>query len=79
MTKNNTQNPEASKIGRPVVEPDFYSVAQVVIKTGLSRSQIYNYMTAGLLKFIKAGSRRLIEVAEYAAFKTLLRNGQLAS
>ena len=79
MTKSTSQNPEASQASGATAAPDYFSVDQVVKKTGLSRSTIYNYMTADVLKFIKAGSRRLIEVSAYENFKAILRSGQLAT
>ena len=44
------------------------SVADAVEFTGLGRTQLYDCMTAGQLRYFKAGSRRLILRSELQKF-----------
>jgi len=63
---------------RLAVTPILFSVEQVTAATNLSRSMLYNYMKSGMLRFLKAGSRRLIEATELAIFVARLRQDQEA-
>ena len=55
------------------------SVGDAAESTGLSKSTLYNCMKAGTLKYIKAGSRRLITMAELESFLTRLPQGPEAA
>ena len=74
MTKT-TSTQSSPSMDRGYVQPAMYSVKQVALATNLSRSTLYNYMKSGMLKFLKAGSRRLIEAAELELFIGRLRQG----
>jgi excisionase family DNA binding protein len=48
------------------------SVRKAALAVGVSTSFLYTQMTAGRLKYVKAGRRRLIPVADLNAFLTSL-------
>ncbi len=56
-----------------------FSVDEAAQSCGLSKSFLYNCMAEGKLKFIKAGSRRLIVVSELEAFLGRLSPGPEAA
>jgi len=68
MVKKNSQIPNPSNADQVLVAPRSISVAKAVTVSGLSRSTLYNFMKSGLLDYVKAGSRRLIILAELDAF-----------
>ncbi|MCU1370246.1 MAG: hypothetical protein JWO77_1440 [Ilumatobacteraceae bacterium] len=45
-----------------------YSVAEVAMQIGLSRSTLYTEMAAGRLSYVKVGARRLITGAAVDAY-----------
>lgn len=55
------------------------SIPEVAASTSLSKSTLYNCMKDGSLKFIKAGSRRLITMVELEAFLGRLAEQQGAA
>jgi len=44
------------------------SIPEACEITGISRSRLYNEMTAGRLNWVKVGTRRLIKPADLQAF-----------
>jgi excisionase family DNA binding protein len=56
-----------------IVAPITYTVANATKATGLSRSTLYNLMTAKQLPYIKVGKRTLLKVSDIEAF---LENGR---
>jgi excisionase family DNA binding protein len=54
-------------------------VAEVAELTALSRSHLYVEMGAGRLKYVKAGRRRLIRVADLEAYVAALSSQSLGS
>lgn len=75
MPKLKKPSPEPLPVAHPSVPRFSLSVPEAAEATGLSKSTLYNRMKAGDLKFIKAGSRRLIAVAELEGFLARLSQG----
>lgn len=66
-------------VERPPVPRVSLSVQEAAEACGVSKSFLYNCMAEGKLKFIKAGSRRLIAVSELEAFLARLAQGPEAA
>lgn len=66
-------------VERPTVPRVSLSVQEAAESCGVSKSFLYNCMAAGTLKYVKAGSRRLIAVSELDAFLARLGQGPEAA
>lgn len=66
---------ETTQAERPTVPRMAISVDEAAQSSGLSRSFLYGEMKAGRLHYLKAGSRRLVQVAELEAFLARLAQG----
>lgn len=72
MPKRKTHDHAAAVPASPAIPRLCLSVPEVAESTSLSKSTLYNCMKEGRLKFIKAGSRRLIPMTELQAFLSAL-------
>jgi hypothetical protein len=60
--------PATSQPGNSLAERIAYSVAEVVVITGLSRDLLYDQMRVGNLVYLKVGRRRVITRQNLEAF-----------
>lgn len=63
-----TSKPNENKISKPNVEPLAYRVKDAARASGISRSVLYEYMNANLLRYEKIGRSRVIPADFLKAF-----------
>ena len=78
MPKVRNHAPISGHVERPTVPRVSLSVQEAAQSCGVSKSFLYNYMSSGALRYLKAGSRRLILLSELEAFLGRLAQGQEA-
>lgn len=63
----NKPKPKAAAVGNLLVTRDAYSVEEVLERYPISRTTLYSWISKGLVKSAKIGSRRLVLIASLLA------------